>query len=133
MSGLEEEKPGIAFPYKSVNTYVPKSWNDVESPIQFSQISFKNGQVTFRAFVPSGDVDYVSIADAGSYRAGDRFSFDLVCPDAVAPPKSVVWYYDDEPVQADSVTLTKGAHTVEAHLTNADGSSRVLTLEITVK
>ena len=133
MSGFEEEKPGIAFPYKSVNTYVPKSWNGVESPIQFSQISFKNGQVTFRAFIPSGEVDYVSIADPGSYRAGDRFTFELVCPDAVNAPKSVVWYYDDEPAGADSVTLTKGAHTVEAHLTNADGSRSVLTLEIEVK
>jgi M6 family metalloprotease-like protein len=133
VGGSETEKPGIAFPYRSVNSYVPMSWNNVEGPVQFSQISFRNGKLTLRAYVPSGEVDYVSIADAGSYRAGDRFTFDLVCPEAVEAPKSVAWYYDDEPTGADSVTLTKGTHTVEAHLTNADGRRSVLTLEIVVK
>ena len=131
--GYEVEKEGMAFPYKNITTYVPLSWNEVESPITFSQIAYKNGVVTLRAYVPTGDVDYVTIADAGSYRAGDRFTFSLICPEQVDAPKSVVWYYDDEPAGADSVTLTKGAHTVEAQLTNADGSRGVLTLEINVK
>ena len=124
---------GFAFPYRNITTYVPLSWNEVEGLIKFSQISYKDGVVTLRAYVPTGDVDYVTIADAGSYRAGDRFTFSLVCPEEVDAPKSVVWYYDDEPAGADSVTLTKGAHTVEAQLTNADGSHSVLTLEINVK
>ena len=127
------EKAGMAFPYRNVNTYVPMSWNEVEGMIHFSQISYKNGMVTLRAYVPSGDVDYVTIADAGSYRAGDRFAFELVCPDSAETPASVVWYYDDEPAGADSVTLTKGAHTVEAQLTYADGRQSLLTLEITAK
>ena len=132
-NGSFSEKPGMAFPYKTINTYVPLSWNGVEGEVSFSQIAFKNGVVTLRAYVPSGDVDYVTIADAGSYRAGDRFTFSLVCPEGVTAPESVVWYYDDEPAGADSVTLTKGSHTVEAQLTNADGSRSVLTLEINVK
>ena len=131
--GVETEKAGIAFPYKSINTYVPVSWNGVEGIITFRQITFKNGELTLKAVAPTGEVDYVTIANAGSYRAGDRFTFELVCPEGVDAPVSVVWYYDDEPVLADSVTLTAGSHTVEAQLTNADGSRGVLTLEITVK
>lgn len=131
--GYEVEKSGMAFPYRGINTYVPLSWNGVEGVIHFSDISFKNGMVTLRASVPTGDVDYVTIADAGSYRAGDRFTFELVRPDSAVTPDSVVWYFDDEPAGADSVTLTKGAHTVEAQLTYADGRQSVLTLEIMVK
>ena len=123
----------MAFPYKSINTYVPISWHKVEGTVNLAQISYKNNTVTLRAFVPTGDVDYVTIADAGSYRAGDRFTFELVCPGSAEVPASVVWYYDDEPAGADSVTLTKGSHTVEAQLTYSDGRSSVLTLEIKVK
>ena len=86
---------GVAFPYRNINTYVPVSWNGVEGVVRFSDISYKNNTVTLRAYVPTGDVDYVTIADPGSYRAGDRFTFDLVCPEAVEAPKSVAWYYDD--------------------------------------
>ena len=83
--------------------------------------------------IPYDGVDYPTIADSGSYRAGDRFNFALVCPEALEAPASVVWYYDDEPAGADSVTLTAGEHTVEAQLTYADGSKSVLTLEIVAK
>ena len=131
--GYEVEKPGMAFPYKSINSYVPVSWNKVDGITQFSQITFKNGKVTLRAYVPSGEVDYVTIAGAESYRAGDRFTFELVCPETVDIPKSVTWYFDDEPVMADSVTLTRGAHTVEAHLTDTAGNQSVVTLEIVAK
>ena len=78
-------------------------------------------------------MDFVSIADTGSYRVGDRFSFELVFPEGVEAPSSVVWYYDDEPAGADSVTLTAGPHTVEARLTSADGHRSVVSLEITVE
>ena len=131
--GYEVERAGMAFPYKNINTYTPVSWNKVEGIVSFREIAFKNGMVTLKAVVPSGDVDYVSIADAGSYRAGDRFSFELVVPDTVSAPASVVWYYDDEPAGADSVTLTKGAHTIEAQLTYANGNRGILTLEIVAK
>ena len=131
--GGEAERAGMAFPYKNINTYVPLSWNGVEGIIHFSDISYKNSTVTLRAFVPTGDVDYVTIADAGSYRAGDRFTFELVCPDSAEAPASVVWYYDDEPAGADAVTLTAGSHTVDAQLTYSDGRHSVLTLEIKVK
>ena len=57
----------------------------------------------------------------------------MVHPDSAETPESVVWYYDDEPAGADSVTLTAGAHIVDAYLTYADGRQSVLTLEIKVK
>ena len=124
---------GVAFPYRNINTYVPVSWNGVEGVVRFSDISYKNNTVTLRAYVPTGDVDYVTIADPGSYRAGGRFNFELVCPESAETPDSVVWYYDDEPAGADSVTLTAGAHIVDAYLTYADGRQSVLSLEIVAK
>ena len=126
-------KPGFAFPYKSINSYLPISWHNVEGTVRFRNISYQNNMVTLRAILQAGEVDYVAIADAGSYRAGERFSFELVSPEWGDAPASVVWYYDDEPAGADSVTLTAGNHTVEARLTNADGSKSVLTLEIVAK
>ena len=122
----------IPFPYQNVNTYTPKSWNKVAGGITFSEIAFSGGRLTLKATVPSDDLDYVTIASAGSYRAGDRFPFALRTSDNATDPESVVWYFDDEPVQADSVTLTAGMHVVDAHLTLADGSRQVLTLEIEV-
>ena len=125
--------PQIPFPGSDqVKSYVPKSWNGVESEITFSEIDYAGGQVTLRADVPTGEMDFVTIADAGSYRAGDRFTFALVRPEEVEAPASVVWFFDDEPAGADSVTLTAGVHTIDARLTYADGSQGVLTLEIEV-
>jgi len=124
----------IPFPGSDkVTTYVPRSWNGVEGDITFSNIAYAGDQVTLKAHVPSEDLDYLTIADAGSYRAGERFTFSLVRPEAVDMPSAVVWYFDDEPVLADSVTLTAGAHTVEAVLTIADGRTQTLTLEIDVE
>ena len=124
----------MPFPGKDgVTSYTPKSWNGVESLITFSNISYANNVVTIQALVPSEDLDFVTIANAGSYHAGDRFTFELVRPEEVEAPASVTWYYDDEPAGADSVTLTAGTHVVDAYLTFADGSQQVLTLEIQVQ
>jgi hypothetical protein len=124
---------GIPFPRSNVTSYTPVSWNGVTGEIAFSDITFSDGVLTLKADVPRVDLDYPSISDAGSYAAGERFSFVLDIPDDVAVPASVAWFYDDEPAGADSVTLTAGAHTVEAHLTYADGSTAVVSLEIDVK
>lgn len=123
----------IPFPYGNTTSYVPVSWNGEEGPVSFSQIGHAGGLVTLRAVVRTGELDYPTIADAGSYKAGDRFTFDLVCPEGVDAPASVVWYYDDEPAGAGAVTLTAGLHTIEARLVTAEGRQEVLTLEITVE
>ena len=124
---------GIPFPgSEGVTSYTPKSWNGVESELHFTDITYSNGVVTLRAGLPYDGLDYCTIADAGSYHAGDRFTFALDCPEEIEAPTSVVWYYDDEPAGADSVTLTAGRHTVDARLTYANGRQAVLTLEINV-
>lgn len=117
---------------EKVTTYIPKSWNGVESEITFSDIAYADNLVTLKVKVPTDEVDFVTIADAGSYHAGDRFTFELVRPEHVEAPASVAWYYDDEPAGADSVTLTAGGHVVEARLTWAGGRQETVTLEITV-
>ena len=125
--------PQIPFPgSEKVTTYIPKSWNGVESDVTFSGISYADNRVTLKVSVPAEDVDFVTIADAGSYHAGDRFTFGLVRPEHVEAPASVAWYYDDEPAGADSVTLTAGGHVIDAYLTYADGRQETVTLEITV-
>ena len=124
----------IPFPgSEKVTSYTPKSWNGVESGIYFKNIAYSEDTVTLTAVFPYDGLDYCTIADAGSYRAGDRFTFKLVRAEEIPAPASVVWYYDDEPVGADSVTLTAGAHVVDARLTYADGRQAVLTLEIEVE
>ena len=130
----DEYSPDLPFPgSKHVTGYTPVSWNGVEGAVSFSQIAYADNQVTLTVTIPYDGVDYPTIADSGSYRAGDRFNFSLVCPEALEAPASVVWYYDDEPAGADSVTLTAGPHTVDARLTYADGRQAVISLEITVQ
>ena len=130
IGGAQVEKPGIAFPYQDFNTYTPVSWNGVESVVSFRDIAFSGGKLTLYADVPSSDLDYITIVDVGSYAAGGRFTFALNRPELVETPASVAWYFDDEPVEADSVSLTAGVHVVEAVLTLKDGSRQVVTLEI---
>ena len=126
--------PDIPFPgSKNVTGYTPKSWNGVEGSVTFSHIAYAGNRVTLTATIPYDGLDYPTIADSGAYRAGDRFTFALVRPEALEAPASVVWYYDDEPAGADSVTLTAGPHTVDARLTYADGRQAVVSLEITVQ
>ena len=130
----DEYSPDLPFPgSKHVTGYTPVSWNGVEGAVSFSQIAYADNQVTLTVTIPYDGVDYPTIADSGSYRAGDRFNFALVCPEALEAPASVVWYFDDEPAGADSVTLTAGSHTVDARLTYADGRQAVISLEITVQ
>ena len=126
--------PDIPFPgSKNVTGYTPKSWNGVEGSVTFNHVAYAGNRVTLTATIPYDGVDYPTIADSGAYRAGDRFTFALVRPEALEAPASVVWYYDDEPAGADSVTLTAGPHTVDARLTYADGRQAVVSLEITVQ
>ena len=115
-----------------MTAYTPKSWNGVEGDVTFRDIAYSDGKVSLYAQVPSDELDYNTIAAEGPYRAGDRFSFALVEAEG-RHPSEVIWYFDDEPVQADSVTLTAGDHTVEAILSYADGRTSRLMLEITVQ
>lgn len=126
--------PKIPFPgSEGVTEYSPVSWNGKQGLVSFSQIAYSQDVVQLHATVSTGELDFVTIENPGSYRAGGRFTFKLVRPEAVEAPASIVWYYDDEPAGAASVTLTRGAHVIDAYLTYADGRKETLTLEIQVK
>ena len=123
----------IPFPgTRRVTSYTPVSWSGEAGEITFSEIAYADNVVTLRADVPKYELDYPVIAGAESYRAGDRFPFVLDVPKDTEAPVSVAWYYDDEPAGADAVTLTRGRHSVEAHLTYADGAVEVLGLVLHV-
>lgn len=78
---------------------------------------------------PELGFNYIANPGNGTYAAGDRFSLELVRYEDDAP-SSVTWTFDGQSVQADSVTLTAGSHTVEARLVYPDGSDEVIRLVI---
>ena len=72
--------------------------------------------------------------ELGVYRKGDLFTFTLIKTEAEGRiPVSVTWYVDDEKVSSPSVTLTKGEHTVEAHLTLDSGRKKIVEQKIRVE
>ena len=81
---------------------------------------------------PELGFNYIANPGNGSYKAGDRFSLELVRYEDDAPA-TVAWTFDGQSVQGGSVTLTAGSHTVEAHLTYPDGSNEVIRLVISAK
>ena len=78
---------------------------------------------------PELGFNYIANPGEGSYKAGDRFDLTLVRY-ADDTPSSVSWTFDGQAVQADAVTLTAGAHSVEARLTYPDGTVEVIRLVI---
>ena len=125
----------IPFPgSQTIRTFTAKSWNDVDSDIQLSNISYSNNQVTLYAAVPSNTLNYNVIANPGDgvYSAGYVFTLALEESEA-QPVSSVEWYFDDEPVSGPSVTLPAGTHVVEAHLTLVSGATKILELTLNVQ
>lgn len=81
------------------------------------------------------DMGYNYIADPGngSYKAGDVFDLILIETSGNRRPASTTdWYFDGEQVSTESVTLTKGTHTVEARFTTAAGKTKIVELELSV-
>ena len=125
----------IPFPgAKKVTAYTAKSWNGVESSVSLSGIAYAGGQVTFHVTMPSAGLSYYSISNPGkgSYRAGSSFALAL---NEVAdlPYTSVEWRLDGSAVSGPSVTLTAGAHTVEAVVSLQNGKRQVVTLELSAE
>ncbi|MBR5257077.1 MAG: M6 family metalloprotease domain-containing protein [Bacteroidales bacterium] len=81
---------------------------------------------------PELGFNYIANPGNGSYKAGDRFTLELVRYEDDAP-STVAWTFDGQSVQGGSVTLTAGSHTVEAYLTYPDGSNEVIRLVISAK
>ena len=134
---IDSNGPKIPFPgSQNVTSYVPKSWNGVDSAYSFSDISYSaNSGLSFKVSVPSAELSYATIANpkGGSYQLGDTFQFSLEANDA-GTPASVEWYFDDAKTAASSVQLTAaGTHTVEARVTTTAGLLQIVTLEIKVQ
>ena len=81
---------------------------------------------------PELGFNHIANPGEGSYKAGDRFALTLVRYEDDAP-SAVAWTFDGMAVQADSVSLTAGTHTVEARLTYPDGTVEVIRLVISAK
>jgi hypothetical protein len=81
---------------------------------------------------PELGFNYIDNPGNGSYKAGDRFDLKLIRYEDDAP-SAVTWVFDGQTVRADSVNLTAGSHTVEAHLTYPDGTAEVIRLVINAK
>ena len=83
---------------------------------------------------PVSDLDFCTIANPrkGVYAAGEKFRLEIE-ESPVRPVESVSWFFDGAAVQAESVVLTSGKHTVEAELLLKNGKKNVLTLELSVR
>ena len=133
----ESNGPKIPFPgSQNVTSYVPKSWNGVNSAYTFSDISYSaSSGLSLKVSVPSAELSYPTIANpkGGTYQVGDTFQLSLEANDA-GTPASVEWYFDDAKTAASSVQLTSaGNHTIEARVTTTAGLQQIVTLEIKVQ
>ena len=101
------------------------SWNEMKSGSKYYTPVLSAG--VGEPVKPELGFNYIANPGNGTYKAGDRFELTLVRYEDDTP-SSVSWTFDGQAVQAGSVTLTSGAHTVEAHLTYPDGTSEVIRL-----
>lgn len=100
-----------------------------------------SGGTAFWIYITVGDMppvefgyNYIDDPNEGAYAAGDRFALNLIEAEGTRKPAGdVAWYYDDEPVAADSITLTSGHHLIEARFTTQAGKAKVVELEIDVQ
>ena len=119
----------------NVTEYIPVSWNGVASDAKISEIDFSSGKVTFRVQGLSTIIlDYPVIDNPGQgrYKAGSQFELSLLVPMDYKVGE-VKWFFDDARVNAESVTLSAGAHVVEAQVSTEGGRKDIVTLEIQVE
>lgn len=83
---------------------------------------------------PDTGYNYIADPKNGAYSAGDVFALTLVeTSGARKPGTDISWFLDDEAVSGTSVTLTAGAHVIEARFTTTEGKRKVVELEITAE
>ena len=120
--------PGMA----GVTRYSPVSWNQVETDVRLSDITFADNQSRFTVGgIAPGRLDFPYIANPGrgSYAAGSSFPLEVVMPEG-QELQSVRWKLDGKGVSGSSVDLPAGSHTLEANVTLADGKSYQVKLEL---
>ena len=79
------------------------------------------------------DTGYNYIADPGNGQYSEGAVFDLTLVETAGarkPGSDIAWYLDGEPVTGTSVTLTAGAHLVEARFTTTEGKTKVVELPL---
>lgn len=117
---------------KQVTQFQAVSWNGVESDGYLTDIAYAAGRVSFRLRgLGANKLDYPLIYNPGKgkYSAGDAFALRLELPDNY-PVESVQWSLDGNPVSRESVTLSAGAHIIEAEVLNGEGKKAIITLEV---
>ena len=121
-------KEGPTESYYAVYSDVPVDWQ----PMTGYDLALSATVSEIQIPTALADIGWNSIdPGSGEYKAGNSFRLRL----KEAPsrkPVSVDWYYDGVAVSEPAVTLRAGAHTVEAHLSYAGGSTEVLEMEIDV-
>lgn len=128
--------PYIPFPgKKKVTSFVPMSWNGVMGELSLTEITYSGGKSTFRVQGMEPNIlDYPVINNPGkgSYAAGDILVLELNLPEGYVAG-NVRWFMDGTQVSGTAITLTKGAHVIEAEVTRQAGEKDIITLEIAVK
>lgn len=123
------DKQLVPFPgSQNVITYNPVSWNKITSYISLSGLSYNgnNTSMTLKAHVRSFPL--INNPGKGIYKTGSSFALKL-SPGSTGSESVSRWYYDGNSTSDSSVTLTAGAHTIEALLS----SGKKIRLEITAK
>lgn len=79
--------------------------------------------------------NYILNPGSGTYSVGDEFALTLIEANGSGRPSGAVsWYFDDEPVSGQSVTLKyAGKHLVEARFPISGGKTKMVELEINVQ
>lgn len=114
-------------------------WNGEPTGYNLSEITDLGDKATVNlSMMASGSV-IPEFLEAGinainvekSYKNGDTFKFLLNLCNNV--PTDLKWYYDGNLQTEESVELTTGTHTIEAHLTYSNGSTEKIVAKIEVK
>ena len=79
--------------------------------------------------------NYILNPGSGMYSVGDVFALTLIETTGSGRPNGTVsWFFDDEPVSGQSITLKyAGKHLVEARFPVAGGKTKIVELEINVQ
>ena len=83
---------------------------------------------------PDTGYNYIADPKNGVYSAGDKFDLTLVQTSGDRKPSGEIkWYLDDDPVSSSYITLTSGAHVIEARFTTSEGKAKIVELELNVQ
>lgn len=124
--------------FNANSTPAAEDWNGDPTGYNLSEITDHGDKATVNlSMMASGTVipEFVaaginSINVESSYKNGDTFKFLLNLCNNV--PTELVWYFDGTQQNEDSIILTSGTHTIEAHLTYSNGSTEKIVAKINV-